>query len=419
MVFTTLTREAMPLIRYRTGDLGQLRRRAVPLRLPLRLLAGVRARRERRRGAGRRRAAEPRRSRRGAVCRGRRARLSRPSASGDDGRLASASRSSWPSRAAAARRGCAAPPPPSKACRPWPRPGAAGRLRLDVVGGRAAVVGRRRHRQAHTDRRTSTGELMKEIVDEVLEQLEAGQDFALVRLVAEQGSTPRQAGAEMLVRRDGSIAGTIGGGLLEASMMRGRAEVLERRRSEMTGMGLRGTDVASPDEMICGGSADVLIAYVAPGDPVLTEVCTALREAAAGPASRLAVHRAARRRGRRRRILPAGRRRHRRRRPALRAGATPHRRRQDRRARHDEAARRPRGAGRGARAAGHGHHLRRRPRGPGPGAGRGPGRLARRGARRSRGVRQPAAVPRHARSSCCRRSMAPCRGWPSTSSRTS
>ncbi len=123
---------------------------------------------------------------------------------------------------------------------------------------------------------------MKEIVNDVLQLLESGQDFALVRLVAEQGSTPRQAGAEMLVRRDGSIAGTIGGGLLEATMMRAAAEVLERRRSEMTGMGLRGTDVTSADEMICGGSADVLIAYVPAGDPVLIEVCTALREAAVG-----------------------------------------------------------------------------------------------------------------------------------------
>ncbi len=123
---------------------------------------------------------------------------------------------------------------------------------------------------------------MKEIVDDVLRELQVGRDFALVRLVAEQGSTPRQAGAEMLVRRDGSIAGTIGGGLLEATMMRAAAEVLARRRSVMTGMGLRGTDVTSADEMICGGSADVLIAYVPAGAPVLTEVCTALREAAAG-----------------------------------------------------------------------------------------------------------------------------------------
>lgn len=121
---------------------------------------------------------------------------------------------------------------------------------------------------------------MKEITDEVLAELQAGHDFALVRLVAEQGSTPRRAGAEMLVRRDGSIAGTIGGGLLEATMMRQAGEVLESGRSEVTSMGLRGTDVGSADEMICGGAAQVLIAYVAPGDAVLAEVCAALREAA-------------------------------------------------------------------------------------------------------------------------------------------
>ena len=131
----------------------------------------------------------------------------------------------------------------------------------------------------------------------------------LVRLVAEQGSTPRRAGAEMLVRRDGSIAGTIGGGLLEAAMMRKAAEAFERQRSEVTSMGLRGIDVDSPDEMICGGAAKVLIAYVAPGDPVLAEVCVAARAAAAAsaapscsPRCRSAVRRA-------RRVLPAGRRR--------------------------------------------------------------------------------------------------------------
>ena len=84
---------------------------------------------------------------------------------------------------------------------------------------------------------------MKEIADEVLAELQAGHDFALVRLVAEQGSTPRRAGAEMLVRRDGSIAGTIGGGLLEAAMMGKAGEAIAAGRSEVTSMGLRGTDV--------------------------------------------------------------------------------------------------------------------------------------------------------------------------------
>ena len=70
----------------------------------------------------------------------------------------------------------------------------------------------------------------------------------------------------MLVRADGSIAGTIGGGLLEATMMARATEVVASGRSELTGMRLRGVDLDSSDEMVCGGDADVLIAYVAPGD---------------------------------------------------------------------------------------------------------------------------------------------------------
>ena len=122
---------------------------------------------------------------------------------------------------------------------------------------------------------------MREILSETVELLEAGQDFALVTLMADRGSTPRAAGAEMLVRRDGSIAGTIGGGLLELSMMKTAAEVLESRRSRVTRMDLSGTDLDSEEKMVCGGSAAVLVTYVPAGDPELLDVCAALRSAAA------------------------------------------------------------------------------------------------------------------------------------------
>ena len=122
---------------------------------------------------------------------------------------------------------------------------------------------------------------MKEILDETLELLEGGRDFALVKLIADRGSTPRAAGAEMLVRRDGSTAGTIGGGLLELSMMKAATGVLETHRSAVTDMGLSGQDVYSDEEMVCGGSAEVLITYVAAGDPVLLAVCAAIRAARA------------------------------------------------------------------------------------------------------------------------------------------
>jgi xanthine dehydrogenase accessory factor len=120
---------------------------------------------------------------------------------------------------------------------------------------------------------------VREILDDTLQMLERGQDFALVKLAADRGSTPRAAGAEMVVRRDGSIAGTIGGGLLELTMMKAARKVLEERRSRVTDMGLSGTDVESEDKMICGGAAEVLVTYVPAGDPVLLEVCRAARAA--------------------------------------------------------------------------------------------------------------------------------------------
>ena len=107
------------------------------------------------------------------------------------------------------------------------------------------------------------------ILDDVLALLDGGEDFALVKLIGDRGSTPRSAGAEMLVRRDGSIAGSIGGGLLELTMMREAAAVLDSAVSRVVDLSLSGTDLASGEEMVCGGQAEVLITYVPAGDPQL------------------------------------------------------------------------------------------------------------------------------------------------------
>src|SRR5450756_943183 len=121
---------------------------------------------------------------------------------------------------------------------------------------------------------------MQEIVNEVLELLEDGQEFALVRLLADLGSTPRAAGAEMLVRRDGSIAGTIGGGLLELTMMKEAAEAIAAGRSHVSAVELTGQSVSGPT-MICGGHAAVLVAFVPAGDVGLRTLLGALSGARA------------------------------------------------------------------------------------------------------------------------------------------
>ncbi len=53
----------------------------------------------------------------------------------------------------------------------------------------------------------------------ILEIVEAGEACVLVSVLASRGSVPREAGARMIVRADGSFHGTIGGGSLEWQAM--------------------------------------------------------------------------------------------------------------------------------------------------------------------------------------------------------
>lgn len=52
---------------------------------------------------------------------------------------------------------------------------------------------------------------MISICRESLRLFDDGQDFCVATIVSIEGSSPRHVGAKVLVRRDGSIAGTIGG----------------------------------------------------------------------------------------------------------------------------------------------------------------------------------------------------------------
>ncbi|MBN2466558.1 MAG: XdhC family protein, partial [Deltaproteobacteria bacterium] len=48
------------------------------------------------------------------------------------------------------------------------------------------------------------------------ELLERGEDIVLATVLNHRGSTPRKPGTKMVVCSNGSIIGTIGGGVLEA-----------------------------------------------------------------------------------------------------------------------------------------------------------------------------------------------------------
>ena len=58
---------------------------------------------------------------------------------------------------------------------------------------------------------------MKQRIETMIRTLEQHQPLILVSILASSGSTPRGAGAMMLVFGDGHAEGTIGGGAVEAS----------------------------------------------------------------------------------------------------------------------------------------------------------------------------------------------------------
>ncbi len=94
-----------------------------------------------------------------------------------------------------------------------------------------------------------------------VEQFDQGSDFVLATIISVQGSSPRHVGTRFLVRQDGSIVGTIGGGLFEASVQKVAAEALENRSCRRETLSMRGPDAKSA-QMICGGEAEVLVEFV-------------------------------------------------------------------------------------------------------------------------------------------------------------
>lgn len=95
-----------------------------------------------------------------------------------------------------------------------------------------------------------------EVHRKAAELTDAGETVALATVTNVDGSAPREPGATMLVREDGSIDGTIGGGTVEELTREAALEAIEEREPrtehwELTRDGNTG--------MVCGGEMDVFI----------------------------------------------------------------------------------------------------------------------------------------------------------------
>jgi xanthine dehydrogenase accessory factor len=78
-----------------------------------------------------------------------------------------------------------------------------------------------------------------------------------------RGSIPSYESAKILVREDGSMIGTIGGGCVEAEVWNAAREVIESEKPKHLNFNL-GQDAAYDNGLICGGQLDVFVEPVLP-----------------------------------------------------------------------------------------------------------------------------------------------------------
>ena len=83
-------------------------------------------------------------------------------------------------------------------------------------------------------------------------------ELAVATVIVAEGSSPRGAGAKMAVHPDGTIFGSVGGGMGEAVVIREATALIGTGRYKLLELDLTG-DVSQYDIMACGGKLRVLI----------------------------------------------------------------------------------------------------------------------------------------------------------------
>ncbi len=97
-----------------------------------------------------------------------------------------------------------------------------------------------------------------DVFEELIRLRRAGVRTVLATVVAARGSTPRAPGARMLVLRDGSIVGTIGGGPREAEVIAAAGELFRKGGSRLIAVDFQ-DGLAGGEGPICGGSLEVFM----------------------------------------------------------------------------------------------------------------------------------------------------------------
>src|SRR5438445_12256574 len=103
-----------------------------------------------------------------------------------------------------------------------------------------------------------------DLFEEIVRLRREGEREAMATIVDNNGSIPSYASSRMLVREDGSIAGTIGGGCVEAEVWAAAKEVMQKEAPRKMTFNLN-NEASYDNGLICGGTLEVFV------HPILSE----------------------------------------------------------------------------------------------------------------------------------------------------
>ena len=102
-----------------------------------------------------------------------------------------------------------------------------------------------------------------DLFEEIVKLRRAGRRAALATIVHTNGSIPSYESSRMLVRDDGSIAGTIGGGCVEAEVWAAAKEVMHNEAPRKMVFNLN-HEATYDNGLICGGTLEVFVEPILP-----------------------------------------------------------------------------------------------------------------------------------------------------------
>ena len=102
-----------------------------------------------------------------------------------------------------------------------------------------------------------------DLLEELVALRRAGRSVVMATVVSARGSTPRGAGARMLLLDDGSIRGTIGGGQREGDVIEAAAALHRKGGSKLLHLDFN-SDAGGGDGPICGGAMEVFMERIDP-----------------------------------------------------------------------------------------------------------------------------------------------------------